>query len=76
MRNQIDGIEKRIAQLKNFKGENIAASGGIKPTQSYNMVPISEQVKKLEDKKKQLQSRIEIVESDARKYGIDPGELR
>jgi predicted nucleic acid-binding Zn-ribbon protein len=76
LQGQIDAAEKRISQLKNFKGENTAPSGGINPTQGYNMVPLEDQVKQLEERKKQLQARIEDVENDARKNGIEPGELR
>ena len=73
---QIDAADKRIAQLRNFKGENTSPAGGINPNQGYNMVPIEDQVKQLEDKKKQAQARIDDLESDARKSGIEPGELR
>jgi len=73
---KIDAIDKRVVQLKDFKGENATPSGGLVPYQSYNMVPIEEQVKQLEEKKKQLQAKIEDVENDARKNGIDSGELR
>jgi hypothetical protein len=40
------------------------------------MVPIEDQVRQLEDKKKQAQAKIDDVESDARKNRIEPGELR
>jgi chromosome segregation ATPase len=73
---QIDAADKRIAQLKNFKGENTSPSGGINPNQGYNMVPVEDQVKQLEDKKKELQGKIEDVENDARKNGIESGDLR
>jgi hypothetical protein len=73
---QIDAADKRIAQLRNFKGENTGPAGGINPNQGYNMVPIEDQVRQLEDKKKQAQAKIDDVESDARKNGIEPGELR
>jgi hypothetical protein len=73
---QIDAADKRIAQLRNFKGENASPAGGINPNQGYNMVPIEDQVRQLEDKKKQAQAKIDDVESDARKNGIEPGELR
>ena len=73
---QIDADDKRIAQLKNFKGENASPSGGINPNQGYNMVPVEDQVKQLEEKKKHLQAEIENVENEARKNGIDPGDLR
>jgi hypothetical protein len=73
---QIDAIDKRIAQLKDFKAENTSPSGGINPYQGYDMVPLSDQMKQLEDRKKQLQSRIDDTEVEARKHGVDPGELR
>jgi DNA repair ATPase RecN len=75
-RDQIDAIDKRIDQLKNFKAENTSPSGGINMNQGYNMVPVEDQVKQLEDKKKQLQSKIDDTEVEARKNGIDPGDLR
>jgi len=73
---QIDSIDKRIAQLKDFKGENTSPSGGININQGYNMVPVEDQVKQLEDKKKQLQAKIEDTENEARKNGIESGDLR
>ena len=44
--------------------------------QGYNMVPFADQVKQLEDAKKQLQAQIQDIEYEARKNGIEPGELR
>lgn len=76
LQGQIEAADKRIAQLRNFKGENTSPAGGINPNQGYNMVPIEDQVRQLEDKKKQAQAKIDEVESDARKNGIEPGELR
>ena len=73
---QIADIDRRISQLKNFKGENTSPSGGININQGYNMVPIDDQVKQLEVKKKELQSKMDDVESDARKNGIDSDDLR
>jgi len=73
---QIDSIDKRIAQLKNFKGENSSSSAGIKMYQGYDMVPLEDQVKQLEEKKKQLQAKIEDTENEARKHGVESGELR
>jgi uncharacterized protein (DUF342 family) len=76
LRAQIDAADKRIVQLRNFKADGTDASSGINPNRGYNMVPLEEQVKQLEDKKKQLQAKIDDVENDARKNGIEPGELR
>jgi hypothetical protein len=73
---KIADADRKIAELKNFKADNGAPSGGINPNHGYNMVPLEEQVKQLEDKKKQMQANIEDVENQARKEGFDPGELR
>jgi hypothetical protein len=76
LRKKIDAADQRINQYKNFKGENSSPSGGINPNRGYSMVPLDEQVKQLEEKKKQLLANIEELENQAKKEGIEPGELR
>lgn len=76
LRDQIDAADTRMAQLKGFKGENTSPSGGIDISHGYNMVPVEEQVKQLEEKKKKLQAKIEDIEVEAKKNGVDPGDLR
>ena len=76
LRDRIEAVDKRVAQLKDFKAENTSASGGIDLHQKYNMEPVADQVKQLEDAKKKLQAQIDDIENEARKSGIEPGELR
>jgi hypothetical protein len=76
LRKKIDAAEQRISQLKNFKADDSSPSGGINPNRGYNMIPLDEQVKQLEEKKKQLLANIEELENEAKKEGIEPGELR
>jgi len=73
---QIDAADKRIDQLKNFHGENSSPSGGINMNQGYNMVPISDQIQQLEDKKKQIRAKMDDLENEAHKNGITSDELR
>ncbi|HTZ47302.1 MAG TPA: hypothetical protein VMH20_06905 [Verrucomicrobiae bacterium] len=73
---QIDAIDQRIAQLKNFKADNTSPSGGININHGYDMVPLEDQVKQLEEQKKKLQGKLDDTEAEARKNGIAPGELR
>ena len=73
---QMDAADKQIEKLKNFKGENTAPSGGITPTQAYTMTPPEDQLKQLEDKKKQLQTKMDDTELEARKNGVSSSELR
>lgn len=76
LRDQIAAADRRIEQLKSFKGENTSPSAGININKGYNMVPVEEQVKQLEEKKRKLETKIEDVEVEAKKNGVDPGELR
>jgi hypothetical protein len=76
LQGQMDATEKKISELRNFKAENTSSSGGINMKQGYSMTPVADQIKQLEEKKKEIQSKIDAVEDDARKNGIDPGQLR
>jgi hypothetical protein len=76
LQGQMDATEKKISELRNFKAENTSSSGGINLKQGYSMTPVADQIKQLEEKKKQIQFKIDAVEDDARKNGIDPGQLR
>jgi DNA repair exonuclease SbcCD ATPase subunit len=76
LRKKIDAADQRISQLKNFKADDRSPNGGINPNGRYNMIPLDEQVKQLEAKKKQLEANIEDMENQAKKEGIEPGELR
>lgn len=73
---QMDAIDDQIAQLKSFKAEDTKPGSGINPNQGYNMVPLEDQVKQFEEKKKKLEAKISDIEIDAEKNGIDPGDLR
>jgi hypothetical protein len=76
LRKKIDAADQRITQLKNFKADDSSPNGGINPNRGYNMIPLDEQVKQLEAKKKHLEANIEDMENQAKKEGIEPGELR
>lgn len=76
LRKKIDAADQRISQLKNFKANDSSPTGGINPNRGYSMTPVDEQVKQLEAKKKQLLASIEDLENQAKKEGIEPGELR
>jgi hypothetical protein len=73
---QLDATDKKLDELRNFKGDNTSASGGINPNNGYSMTPVADQIKQLEDKKKQIQDQIDSLTDEARKKGIEPGQLR
>jgi hypothetical protein len=73
---QLDATDKKIDDLRNFKADNTSSSGGINPNHGYSMTPIPDQIKQLEENKKQIQDKIDAVTDEARKKGIEPGQLR
>lgn len=73
---QQNDIDKKIAEFRNFKADNASPSGGINVRNRYSMTPTEDQIRQLEDKKKQIQAKIDAIEDEARKNGIEPGELR
>jgi uncharacterized protein (DUF342 family) len=70
----MDALDKQIADFRDFKADN--SSGGMNPRGRYTMTPSEERIKQLEDKKKQIQAKIDAIEEAARKEGIEPGQLR
>ena len=76
LRQQLETTEKQLSDMRNFKGENSSSSGGINMSQNYSMTPVEDQVKQLEAKRKDLQKQIDAIEDEARKNGVEPGELR
>ncbi len=76
LNNQLETIDKKISQLRNFKADNTSPSGGINMHHGYYMTPVEEQVKELEEKKKKVKAQIDAVEDQARKNGFEAGQLR
>ena len=73
-RKQIDALDNQIAEFRNFKADN--SSSGMNPHGRYTMTPSEDRIKQLEDKKKQIQAKIDAIEEAARKEGIEPGQVR
>lgn len=42
----------------------------------YNMQPVDQQIQRLEEKKRDLQGKIDALLDEARKKGVEPGQLR
>jgi hypothetical protein len=76
LNSQLETIDKKIAELRDFKADNSSPSGGIDMHHGYYMTPMEDQLKQLEEKKKQIQAQIDAVEESARKNGFEPGSLR
>ena len=73
---QLDDVNKRIGELNSFNKGETNGSAGMQLHKGYSLESTEVQVRKLQEKKKQLESAIDIVLDDARKKGIEPGQLR
>jgi hypothetical protein len=74
---QLDDVDKQLVDLKNFsEGEPSTSASGIKLNHSYDREPIEVQIRALQEKKKDLQSKTEALLDEARKKGVEPGQLR
>jgi hypothetical protein len=76
LQNQLEATEKQITDLRNFNGETTGTSGGIDMSHGYSRTSVEDQIKILEEKRKQIQAQIGDIEDAARKEGMEPGELR
>jgi hypothetical protein len=74
---QITDVDRQLLDLKNFsQGEPNTSAGGIKLNKGYNREPIEVQIRTLQDQKKDLESKIDALLDEARKKGVEPGQLR
>jgi hypothetical protein len=77
LQSQLDDTNKQLRDLKDFsEGKAPATSSGYPINKGYNRVPVDQQITSLEDKTKQLRDKIDALFDEARKKGVDPGDLR
>ena len=77
LQGQIADIDKQLVDLKNFSaGEPSTTASGIKLDKSYQREPIEVQMHALQDKKKDLESKVDALLDEARKKGVDSSQLR
>jgi hypothetical protein len=77
LQSQLDDADKQLADLKEFsEGKPPATSSGYQINKGYNRMPVDQQITSLEDKRKQTQTKIDALLDEARKKGVEPGQLR
>src|SRR6267378_3838489 len=77
LQGEIADIDKQLVDLKNFSaGEPSTSASGIKLNKSYEREPIEVQMRALQDRKKDLESKIDTLLDEARKKGVESNELR
>ncbi|MGB2591803.1 MAG: hypothetical protein WBG02_17520 [Candidatus Acidiferrum sp.] len=77
LQSQLDDTNKQLADLTEFSsGKTAVTSGGYELNKGYNRVPVDQQISNLQSKKAQLEGKIDALLEEARKKGVEPGDLR
>ena len=77
LQGQVADIDKQLVDLKNFsEGESSTSASGMKLHKSYSSEPIEVQMRALRNKKRDLESKIDVLLDEARKKGVESSQLR
>jgi hypothetical protein len=76
LQNQLDDVDAKLKTYKQFQDGDPVSKGERDITKGYSRTPVDQQMTQLLDKKKQLETQIGDLFDEARKKGIDPGQLR
>jgi hypothetical protein len=76
LRGQMAAADKEIASLKDFAAGEPVSTSDREFHKNYGNQPIQQQIEGLQAKKKDLQSQIDALLDEARKKGVEPGQLR
>jgi len=76
LQEQMAQTDKELATLKNFNAGEPVATADREFHKSYNNQPIAQQITNLQGKKLDFQSKIDALLDEARKKGVEPGQLR
>lgn len=74
---QLAEVDRQLTDLKEFSKGTGKSSGGIqRNTWEYNTSSVDEQLRTLRANRNKIQGAIDKVYDDARRRGIEPGQLR
>jgi predicted lipoprotein len=76
LQKQLDDVNSKLKTYKEFQEGEPVSKGERDMSQAYSRTPVDQQMQRLLDKKKQLETQISDLLDEARKKGIDPGDLR
>jgi len=76
LRDDLAAADQQIAKLRQFTRGDAVGTNGLQRHKGYNTKPVSQQIQDLEAKKKDLEAQIDALLDEARKRGVEPGQLR
>jgi hypothetical protein len=76
LQSQLDEVNAKLASYKQFQNGEPVSSGGRDTSKGYSRTPVDQQMNQLLSKKNDLSTQMGDLLDEARKKGIDPGQLR
>ena len=76
LQGQLDTVNKQLTAFKEFQEGEPVVKGSDDAQKGYSRMPVNQQMTVLQEKKKKLEAQIDALFDEARKKGIDPGQLR
>jgi hypothetical protein len=76
LQGQLDEVNKKLTSYQQFEAGEAVSTAARDTSKGVNRMPVDQQILQLEDKKKQLEGQIGDLIDEARKKGIEPGQLR
>lgn len=73
---QLEDTNRKLAGLKKFEQGDEVNDPGRQINKGLNRTPVDQQIAQLEDSKKKIEAQIGDLLDEARKKGIEPGQLR
>ena len=73
---QLEETNHKLAELKKFEAGDDVHDPGRQINRGLDRTPVNQQIAQLQASKKKLESQISELLDDARKRGIEPGQLR
>ncbi len=76
LQTQLDNVNNKLKSYKQFQEGEPVSKGERDMSKGYSRTPVDQQMAQLLDKKKKLETEIGDLWDEARKKGVDPGQLR
>lgn len=73
---QLAEVNRELQAYQDFADGKPVSEGGADLSHGLKRTPVDQQAAKLQDKKKQLEEQIDAVYEEARKKGIESGQLK
>jgi hypothetical protein len=76
LQGQLEEINQKLTSFKEFQEGETVTKGEDDTSKGYTRTPVNQQMAALQQKKKKLEAQIDALVDEARKKGIEPGQLR